>query len=291
MTAPKRNPKGAPKGTARRQPPRGGPRPAARGEGQRRVVRRDDDLGGDQVEGRRAVLELLTAGRRRARRVVIAEALEDAEMLDAIEQAARSKRIPVQFVSRARLDREARTEGNQGVYALCDPIPTRDLDALVKTSGPAAFLLVCDGVTDPRNLGAMLRSAECAGVSGVVLPRHRAARLTPAVTKTASGAIEHLEFAAVGGIPTALRRLGELGVVTVGLAPEAKRTIYDLELGAAAVALVVGGEERGLARLTRERCEELVSIPQHGAIASLNAGIAGAVACFEVARQRAAARR
>ena len=146
------------------------------------------------------------------------------------------------------------------------------------------------GVTDPRNLGALLRSAECAGVTGVVLPRHRSARLTPAVTKTASGAIEHLGFAAVAGVPTALTDLSKLGVLTVGLAPEGRRTIYDLDLRDVPVALVIGGEEKGLSRLARTRCDEVVAIPQRGSIASLNAAVAGAVACFEVARQRAAAR-
>jgi 23S rRNA (guanosine2251-2'-O)-methyltransferase len=263
----------------------GAPRP--RSSPRRPPARRDAGLGGDQVEGRRAVLELLVAGRRRARRVVIAEAQESSEQLDAIEVAARDHRVPVAFVSRARVDREARTEGHQGVYALCDPVPTTTLDELVESAdGVAAFLLVCDGLTDPRNLGALLRSAECAGVTGVVLPSHRSVRLSPAATKTAAGAIEHLRFSAVPGVPTALRDLDRAGVVTVGLAPEARRAIYDLDLEGSAVAVVVGGEERGLGRLTRERCTEVVSIPQHGALSSLNAGIAGAVACFEVARQR-----
>jgi 23S rRNA (guanosine2251-2'-O)-methyltransferase len=267
-------------------PSRRSPRPSPQRAAARRPVRREEGLGGDQVEGRRAVLELLVAGRRRTRRVVMAEALDDAAMLDEIERVAQRRRVPVQLVSRARLDREARTEGNQGVYALCDPVPTTELDELAAAPGKGAFLLVCDGVTDPRNLGAMLRSAECAGVTGVVLPKHRAARLTPAVTKTAAGAIEHLDFSAVGGIPAALARLGELGVTTVGLAPESKQSIYDLDLARGAVAIVVGGEERGLARLTRARCGALAKIPQHGTIESLNAGVAVSVACFEVARQR-----
>lgn len=233
------------------------------------------------------MLELLTAGRRRARRVVISEAQESSELLDAIESAARDRRVPVAYVSRARLDREARTEGNQGVYALCDPVPTSSLAELCAGDGTTAFLVVCDGVTDPRNLGALLRSAECAGVTGIVLPRHRSARLTPAVTKTASGAIERLAFAAVAGIPTALRDLSDVGVLSVGLASESRRTIYDLDLRDVPVAIVIGGEERGLSRLTRTRCDEVVAIPQHGEISSLNAGVAGAVACFEVARQRA----
>jgi 23S rRNA (guanosine2251-2'-O)-methyltransferase len=218
-------------------------------------------------------------------RVTVADAQESSELLDAIERTARDRRIPISHVSRARLDREARTEGNQGVFARCDPIDTIDLDELSEGGAAAAFLLVCDAITDPRNLGALLRSAECAGVSGVVLPTHRAAGLTPAVTKTAAGAIEHLAFSAVGGVPSALGRLNDLGVTTVGLAPEARRPLYDLKL-TGPVAIVVGGEERGLGRLTRTRCAELASIPQHGAIASLNAGVAGAVACFEVARQR-----
>jgi len=244
------------------------------------------------VEGRRAVLELLLVGRRRTRKVVVAEAQESSDQLDAIEVAARDRRVPVAFVSKARLDREARTEGNQGVYALCDPIRSTPLEELAEGgAGTPAFLLVGDGLTDPRNLGALLRSAECAGVTGVVLPSHRSVRLSPAVTKTAAGAIEHLRFASVAGVPTALRDLDRLGVLTVGLAPEARRSLYDLDLAGAAVALVIGGEERGLGRLARERCREVVAIPQLGAIASLNAAVAGAVACFEVARQRRAARR
>lgn len=281
----------APRPPSRRpQPQRGSAAqlPSAR---RRPAAHREEGLGGDQVEGRRAVYELLRAGRRRTRRIVIAEAQDASELLDEIEREAQRQRVVVAYVSRARLDREARTEGHQGIYALCDPIGTARLDELCEPVGrEAAFLLVCDGITDPRNLGAMLRSAECAGVNGVVLPKHRAARLTPAVTKTAAGALEHLRFAAVGGIPAALTELRRAGVRTVGLAPEAKATIYDLAVGDAPVAIVVGGEERGLAPLVRTRCDDVVSIPQHGAIGSLNAGVAASVACFEVARQRLGSR-
>jgi 23S rRNA (guanosine2251-2'-O)-methyltransferase len=150
-------------------------------------------------------------------------------------------------------------------------------------------LLVVAGVTDPRNLGALLRSAECAGVTGVVLARHRAAHLSPTVAKVAAGAIEHLAFAVVGGIPAALGRMADLGVWTVGLAGEVDRSLYQLALGKGPVALVVGGEEKGLAPLVRKRCADVAAVPQHGSIASLNVGAAGAVACFEVARQREAA--
>lgn len=267
---------------SRRDPRRAAPAPHPRS-------RRVEGLGGDQVEGRRAVLELLEARRREVRRVLVAENQDAAEVLDRIEAVARSRRIPVVSVGRARLDKEARTEGHQGVIARCEPVADEPLESLLDV-GDRAFLLVCDGVTDPRNLGALLRSAEGAGVTGVVLPTHRAARLTPAVTKTAAGAIEHLRFSAVGGVPSALQSLGRAGVTTVGLAPEATRSLYELDLAGRPVALVVGGEEHGLSRLARERCEMVVSIPQHGRLASLNASAAGSIACFEVARQRAARR-
>jgi 23S rRNA (guanosine2251-2'-O)-methyltransferase len=134
----------------------------------------------------------------------------------------------------------------------------------------------------------LLRSAECAGVTGVVLPRHRSARLSPTVTKAAAGAIEHLSFAAVGGIPAALLQMSGLGLWSVGLAGESDRSLYDLPLGDGPIALVVGSEDKGLAPLVRRRCDAVVRIPQHGSLPSLNVGAAGAVAAFEVARQRAA---
>ena len=258
----------------RRRPPTGAPRP-----------RRDlDGVGGEQVEGRRAVLELLRAQRRVVRRIVIADQQESSSILDAIEIEAQRRRVTVQIVSMARLDREARTEGHQGVVAFADPLPTVSIDELI--DDPRAFLLVSDGVTDPRNRGAMLRSADGAGITGVILPRHRAARVVPTVTKTAAGAIEYLDFCDVGGIPSALETLNRAGVLTVGLASEATTSLYELDLGAGPIALVVGGEEKGLAALTRKRCAAVVSIPQRGRIESLNAGVAVSIAAFEIARQR-----
>jgi len=261
------------------------PRRTARPSGPRRAPPRDrEGLGGEQVEGRHAVYELLRARRRRVDRVLVADAQDPSDLLDAIEREAQGQRIPVQVVSMARLDREARTEGHQGVMAHAARLPTVSLDAILRVEH--AFLLVCDGVTDPRNLGAMLRSADGAGVTGVIVPRHRSARVTPTVTKTAAGAIEYLTFCDVGGVPAALDQLNRAGVFTVGLAGESAESIYDLDLATAPVALVVGGEEKGLASLTRKRCAKVVAIPQFGRLSSLNAGVAVSVAAFEVARQR-----
>jgi 23S rRNA (guanosine2251-2'-O)-methyltransferase len=265
----------------------GGRRPArARSEAPRRPLH---PLGGDQVEGRRAVLELLAAGKRRVRRIRIADGQDPSPQLDEIERLAASRRVPLETVPRARLDAEAKTFAPQGVVASAEPVRPLELARLVAPKRGAPFLLVVAGVTDPQNLGALLRSAAGAGVTGVVLARHRAAHLSPSVVKVAAGAVEHLSFSVVGGIPTALDELRRAGLFTIGLAADGARSLYDLKLDDAPVALVVGGEERGLAPLVRRRCDEVVAIPQRGGVASLNVASAGTVACFEIARRRAAA--
>jgi len=241
------------------------------------------------VEGRRAVLELLTAGRRRVRRIRVADGQDPSPQLDEIERLAAARRIPLETVPRARLDAEAKTFAPQGVVAMAAPCSPVELSELVARRREPAFLLVVAGVTDPQNLGALLRSAAGAGVHGVVLPRHRSAHLSPSVVKVAAGAVEHLDFCVVGGIPAALAELSRAGVFTIGLAADAGRSLYDLGLDDVPVALVVGGEERGLAPLVRRRCDEVVAIPQRGGVASLNVAAAGTVACFEVARRRAEA--
>ena len=155
-----------------------------------------------------------------------------------------------------------------------------------RVAGSVPFLLVLDGITDPGNFGAVLRTAECAGVTGVVLPRHRSARITPTVTKAAAGAVEHLPFAVVPGIPSALRTLSSHDVWTVGLDAAGPRPLHELDLSGEAVALVLGAEGRGLSKLAAQRCDVLASIPLRGVLGSLNVSAAAAVACFEIARHR-----
>lgn len=234
--------------------------------------------------------ELLLAGRRRVHEVVLARELDPAPILDDIRELAAASRTPVREASRSRFSAMARTEAPQGVLALAAPLPEVELDELATTPGPDGappFLLAVDGVTDPGNLGALLRSAEGAGVTGVVLPRHRAVHVTPAVTKAAAGAVEHLPMALAPGLPTALVRLAELEVWSVGLDADGERSLFDLPLATEAVALVLGAEGQGLSRLVRQRCDVLAAIPLRGRLASLNVASAGAVACFEVARRRA----
>jgi 23S rRNA (guanosine2251-2'-O)-methyltransferase len=141
-------------------------------------------------------------------------------------------------------------------------------------------------VTDPQNLGALLRSAEGAGVTGVIVPRHRAVHVTAAVTKAAAGAVEYLPMAVVPGIPAALARARELGVWVVGLDAEGEESLFGLTLATEPLVVVLGAEGSGLSRLTRRRCDVVVRVPLAGRLASLNVAAAGALALFEVNRQR-----
>jgi len=260
----------------------GAPGPSAPDRRRRRSNR---GLGGDQVEGRQAVRELLLAGRRRVDEVLMIDDLAGADVLEDIQQLSQELGVGVRRVSRRHLEGEALTESHQGVIARAAPLAEADFDRLA--DDPRAFLLVLDGITDPGNLGAILRTAECAGVTGVVLGRHRSVHITPTVTKAAAGAVEHVPLTLVGGIPTALSQLGERGVLTVGLDGGSPRSIFDLpELSSGPVALVLGAEGAGLSRLARQRVDVLASIPLAGELNSLNVGTATAVACFEVVRAR-----
>jgi 23S rRNA (guanosine2251-2'-O)-methyltransferase len=219
------------------------------------------------------------------RELVMSAGMDSAPILDEILELARESKVPVREIARGKFDAMTITEAAQGVMAKAAPLPDLDLDDLLSTEGDA-FLMVMDGITDPGNLGAMLRTGECAGVTGVVLPRHRSARVTPTVAKAAQGAIEHLPIATVSGIPKALSELSSAGIWTVGLDVAADTEVYDLAIADGPVALVLGAEGRGLSRLARERCDVVASIPLHGALDSLSVSAAAAVACFEIARHR-----
>jgi 23S rRNA (guanosine2251-2'-O)-methyltransferase len=207
-----------------------------------------------------------------------------------IERLAADAGVPVRRVARARVEAEAVTDAPQGVLAHARPLPEADLDDLCRrppAGGPEPFLLAVDGVSDPRNLGALLRSAEAAGATGAVLPRHRAVHVTPTVAKAAAGAIERVPMTVVAGMPAALARAKELGCWVVGLAGDGDGSLFaDLAVADQPVVVVVGAEGGGLARLTRARCDLVLRIPMRGQLTSLNVGAAGALALFEVSRRR-----
>lgn len=277
-----------PKGRTRGAP--GGPRGAVGGRGgqpPRGASKRRTGVGGDQVEGRQAVRELLLAEQRKVREIWVVADAEPSPILEDIVELAESQRVPVRDVSKGKFFAESRCEAPQGVLAKAEPIREHALHDLVqKSGGQPPFLLALDGVTDPGNLGALLRSAECAGVGGVILPRHRSVHVTPTVTKTAAGAVEHLRFGVVGGLPTALADLRKEGVWVVGLDMDGPTSLWDLPAADGPICLVMGAEGSGLSRLVRQRCDEIVSIPLRGSLGSLNVAAAAALACFEVARAR-----
>ncbi|MBV8386268.1 MAG: 23S rRNA (guanosine(2251)-2'-O)-methyltransferase RlmB [Acidimicrobiia bacterium] len=231
--------------------------------------------------------ELLTARTRPVRDVWVAEGLDPAPVLREINELAKRARVPVRYVGRRALEAEARTDGPQGVLAHAKALPEHDFDALCRPKGGRPpFLLGFDGVTDPQNLGALLRSAEGAGVTGAVLPRHRTAHVTPSVTKAAAGAVEHVPLAVVSGLPAALARARDLGIWVVGLDEQGDQSLFELEVATEPVLLVVGAEGAGLSRLVRQRCDVLARIPLKGSIPSLNVAAAGSLAVFEVSRRR-----
>jgi 23S rRNA (guanosine2251-2'-O)-methyltransferase len=243
------------------------------------------------VEGRQAVRELLIAGKRKVREIWVSGADDDtpaAEIVGDIVDIARSMRVPVQQVARKRIDMQARSEAPQGVIAFAADVAEVELaDLISRRPGRPPFLVAVDGVTDPGNLGALLRCCDGAGVTGVVLPRHRAVHITPTVAKAAAGAVEHVPMAVVGGLPAALARLKDAGIWVVGLDDAADRSLFELgDIAAEAVCLVLGAEGPGLSRLVRERCDMIVSIPMRGRLSSLNVSAAAALATYEVARHR-----
>jgi 23S rRNA (guanosine2251-2'-O)-methyltransferase len=245
--------------------------------------RSDDGLGGDQVEGRNAVRELLTARRRRVRELWVAHARDDGSTAEIVGLASEAG-VRVRRVTDDQLMARARTDAPQGVLARAEPVAPHDVDELL--ADPEAFLVALDGVTDPGNLGAVLRVAETAGVTGVVLPRHRSARLGPAAVKAAAGAVEHLRIATTSGVPALLDRAARAGVWSIGLDARGDADVFALDVADRPLVVVLGAEGRGLSRLARERCDLVAGIPMRGALDSLNVATAAAVACHAIARAR-----
>jgi 23S rRNA (guanosine2251-2'-O)-methyltransferase len=246
-------------------------------------------LGGQQIEGRQAARELLIAGHRRVQEIWLSSELAGDDGVADIAELARVGRVPVAYVAKAKLEARARSEAPQGVIAFAAELAEADLDDLLRgRRGHRPFLVAVDGVTDPGNLGAILRNCDGAGVDGVLLRRHRAVHVTPTVAKAAAGAVEHVPIALVGGLPAALTRLRGAGIWVVGLDDAADRSLFDIgDLATDGICIVLGAEGAGLSRLVRERCDAIVSIPMLGRIRSLNVSAAAALATYEVARHRA----
>ncbi len=236
---------------------------------------------GADVEGVHAVAAAVAAGRVRELWVEAGRRRRP-EVADVVDAAAAAG-AEIHEVDDVTV--VAATSAPQGLVARCRPIRPSDLDTLVERGTPAA-LLVLDHVGDPQNLGAAVRSAVAAGVNSLVVPTRRAAPFSAAACKAAAGALEHVAVALVSSVAEAVRRLGRLGVWTVGLDLDADRSLFGLEVLSEPVAVVVGAEGEGLGRLVRDRVDVVASIPLYGPVESLNASVAAALACYEIRRVR-----
>lgn len=240
--------------------------------------------------GIHAVRVLLSRSPAQVRRVWFAGE-RDAGRLGELRALAQRCGVAVAAVDKVRLDVLAEGGRHQGVVAEILPRsgdPETQLEEALEAATGPPLLLVLDGVQDPHNLGACLRSADAAGAAAVIVPRDRAAGLTPVVRKVAAGAAETVPCVAVVNLARTLRGLKDRGLWLVGTDGAADRTLYDVDL-AGPVALVLGSEGEGLRRLTRECCDQRVAIPMAGAVESLNVSVAAGVALFEAVRQRRAA--
>ncbi|HUL80359.1 MAG TPA: 23S rRNA (guanosine(2251)-2'-O)-methyltransferase RlmB [Vicinamibacteria bacterium] len=230
------------------------------------------------------VLEALAAGTRHFDRLLVVKGLRSRRLSEAIRRATRLG-IPLRFEMRETLDRMSAGVPHQGVIAVVSEKPVLSLESLLDAAHQPALVVVLDGVEDPRNLGAVLRTAEAAGADGVLLPERHSAGLSETVARASAGALEHVRVARVGNLVQALEALKARGIWVVGFdaAGQERWDAVDLERP---VALVLGGEGRGIRRLVREHCDHLVSIPQFGHVGSLNVSVAAGIALYEAVRQR-----
>ncbi len=243
----------------------------------------------DRLTGIHAVREALESGRA-LERIVIARG-RHGDRLEEIVTKARERGVPVRFEERAIVDKLAGTPQHQGVVAMAAAKHALDLEDLLERApqgnNPPGMLVVLDGVEDPHNLGAVIRSALAAGAGGIILPDRRAAGLNETVARAAAGALEHLPVARVVNIARAMEQLKEAGYWLVGLDERAEKKYTDVDYNGA-IALVLGSEGAGLHELVRKRCDFLVSIPTTGPVRSLNVSVAAGVVLFEAVRQRQA---
>lgn len=246
----------------------------------------DNEIKNEIVEGRNAVIEALRAGRA-IDKIFIAKGDVD-KTLGHIASKARDKGVVVVECDRKKLDFMSQTHAHQGVIALCavrEYCAVEDIFAVAEERGEKPFVIVCDEISDPHNLGAIIRSAECAGAHGVIIPKRRSAGLTAIVDKSSAGAAEHMAIARVPNIPAAVKELKDRGLWVYGTAADGQSDLWHTDF-TGSVALVIGSEGDGMGRLVRESCDFIVSLPMKGQVSSLNASAAAAIVMYEVLRQR-----
>ncbi len=240
------------------------------------------------IYGINPVAEALAAGRVGISELLVSSRRKD-KALEVVVRSAKVKKIKVTIAEPQRLNKAAGTDFHQGVVAVFKgEYPYCDIEDIIddwRTSGSSAFILILDCIQDPQNFGALVRAAHCAGVNGIVIPKDRAVEVTPTVVKASAGATEHSLITRVTNLRDAIKKLKDAGVWIAGIEASFGDTIYNTELDGD-IAIVIGSEGSGMRRLIRAECDYHVSIPMKGRVNSLSAAQAGAIAIFEVARQK-----
>lgn len=243
------------------------------------------------IYGINTLLEALRSGSRGLDKVYVARGLHG-KGIEELIKLCKSKNIVIHFEGREAIDRLSGTQKNQGVYgvvaAKAYATVEEILDAAKKRNEPP-FILILDGVEDPRNFGAIIRTAEGAGVHGIIIPKHRSAGLTDVVARTSAGAIEYVPIAKVTNISQTIDGLKEQGIWVYGLDMEGEKAFNQISY-TSPVAIVIGGEGHGIRDLVRRSCDEIVRIPLAGRVSSLNVSVAAGVILFEIAAQRVQAK-
>ena len=234
-----------------------------------------------KIEGRNAVLELLKTDKE-IDKILMQKGVEGSA--GRIFALAREKNVRVQFADGRALDRESESGRHQGVIAYVSDYAYADLEELLRPREGGRLVIVCDGVEDVHNLGSILRVAECAGADGAIIPKNKSAQVTGAVVRISEGAANHVRVARVPGVNYAVEQLQKSGYWVYGLEADGE-DIYAADL-TGDVALVVGGEDRGISPLTRKKCDKILSLPLYGKVNSLNASVALGIAAYEAVRQR-----
>jgi 23S rRNA (guanosine2251-2'-O)-methyltransferase len=233
------------------------------------------------------VFEALAAGRRRVYEIYL-DKEKTSSRLTQIESMAEARDVLKKRIGPGDLKALTGTIGHQGAAAVVGPYPqvtVQDILQAVQGEDGKHFLLMLDNIQDPQNLGAIIRTALCVGIHGVIVPKDRSASPTPAVSKASAGALEHIRLVRVTNLVQTIKHCKTSGLWVMGLQKDAVQSIYSADLSGS-IALVLGGEQKGIRRLVKKKCDFLVSIPQQGVLNSLNASVAAAVAMYEAFRQR-----
>ncbi len=240
----------------------------------------------DQVEGRNAVLELLESDRD-INKIFISDGDKHGS-INKIIALAKQKKVVINEISRAKLNQMSQTENNQGVIAIVPPFEYCDIDDILefaKSKNENPFILILDGIEDPHNLGSIIRTAETAGVHGIIIPKRRAAGVNSTVSKVSAGAVEYMNIARVNNINDAINYLKENDVWICGTDIDAKNYYYNEDF-TGGIGIVIGNEGSGMGRLVKKNCDFLVKIPMKGKVTSLNASVSAGIIIYEVVKQR-----